>query len=145
MRLPAVLVVSLLAVVSLGAAAESEADRWCPTLPADSEMVWTYSRGPDFGVCYTERKEGGAHGLIGVYLGFHPNFTPSEATFLRDGSIDREKVEWHRKRPESSEFIVGVETLHNLNSQLAHVWVLASDQQLLQKLVATSERITFRK
>jgi len=133
-----------LVVAALSARAESNGDSPCPSLPATSGLTWTYSRGPDFGVCYAEKKGLPSAGLIGVYLGFHPSFTPTAATFVREGQLEGSVIRWHSKVPTDAEFQLGIETLHDLGRLTSHVWVMANDVQSLDALRIVAEGMSFK-
>jgi len=117
----------------------------CPSLPANSDLAWQLSEGPDFSVCYATSAKRPTSGTIGVYLGFHPNFEPKEGQALRSGTIENTPVTWYRKQPASPAFTVGAETIHSLNPHVAHIWVLAPSQQELVKLMETAEQLRFSK
>ena len=134
----------VLAVASLTAGAATDADSLCPKLPPNSGLTWSYSQGPDFGVCYAEKKGVPSTGLIGVYLGFHPSFTPTAATFAGQGRIEGAVVRWHHKVPEGDEFKVGLEALHELGRETSHIWLLASDAPKLEALRVLAEGLSFR-
>lgn len=138
------LVAVLLALVALLARAEPSAESLCPVLPPKSGLTWSHSPGPDFGVCYAEKKSKPSAGLIGVYLGFHPNFAPNAATIEREGRMEGAVVHWHRKVPKNVEFTVGLETLHEVGHTTSHIWVVATDVQSLDTLRVVAEGLSFK-
>ena len=139
------LFVGIGALVVSAASAEPAADAQCPVLPPSTGLSWSYTEGPDFGVCYARQRGKPAAGLIGVYLGFAPSFSPNGATFVQDGRMDGNSVHWYRKAAEGSGFKVGLETLHQLKSGTSHVWILANDKPRMDELRDVAERLSFKK
>jgi hypothetical protein len=137
----ALIFATILASIAYSAGAEDAADR-CPKLPAASGFKWQYSRGPDFGVCYGE-KNGDSPQLIGVYLGFAPNFQPDPKRALRDGKIGADVVHWYKKQPQEKAYKVGAETLYTHGPSTSHIWLLAQDERSLSDLISLAESLAF--
>jgi hypothetical protein len=134
-------VAGIVTFIAAAASAAPNAESQCPKLPAKSALKWTYSQGPDFDVCYAKHTAG----LIGVYLGFHPNFHPTAETFVRESQMDGSVIRWHRKTPKTLEFKVGLETLYELGPDQGHIWVLASDAENLDVLRLVAEGLSFKR
>ena len=139
------LVLGIGALVVSAASSQPAADARCPALPPSSGLSWSYSEGPDFGVCYARNPGNPAAGLIGVYLGFAPSFRPSGASIAQDGRMDGNTVHWYNKATAGSGFKVGLETLYELKSGTSHVWILANDRPRMDELRAVAEGLIFKK
>ena len=137
------LVILLLLVAPQLAARSVEA---CPTLPADSGMVWTYSEGPDFDVCRASAP-GSEEIALGIYLGNAPSFLPVRATRIGRGKVAGRRVTWHRMDSSDSGSTFSRQTLLTLSRKwgyVAHVWVGAETQQQMLDRLAVLERIAFK-
>jgi len=117
----------------------------CPTLPPASGLVWDYSRGPDFDLCYAV-KAGSDETAFGVYFGTAPSFHPDKANQVGSGQVAGRRVTWYRSSEEGKPSPFGRETLVKFGSGgVSHVWVMASSQQQLDERLATIGGMQFRR
>lgn len=138
------LLAGLWALSALTAHATPPADPRCPRLPPSSDLAWTYSKGPDFDVCYAQEPGRRASGIVGVYMGHAPNFAPSPEAFVQQGRMEGSPVRWQRMAPEGGAFKLGLETLHEFGHDVSHVWVMANDARRLDELRAVAEGMSFK-
>lgn len=118
----------------------------CPTLPADSGLQWTYQDGPDFGVCYAS-PVGTDESVFGIYLGNFPSFHPERSMRVGKGKVAGRSVEWYRQEESAERSPFARQTLVTLDRKrgnVAHVWVMANNQEELQARLAILERIVFK-
>jgi len=139
----------LILMLSLAHADTDVANRACPKLPSDSSLSWQYRDGPDFYVC-NARLKGSSQKLVGVYVGFHPDFHPNAENFEQSGNVGGYSIQWYRKRLETEQFRIALEARFPLlsareNPPVAqvHIWVLANDKASLSSLLQQLEKTSF--
>lgn len=118
----------------------------CPTLPPDSGLEWTYSKGLDFDVCRASAP-GSDDLAFGIYLGNHPSFHPERATRIGKGKIAGRDVTWYQQEPNDARSAFSRQTLLTLNRKegyVAHIWVSADTKQQLSDRLSILKRIVFK-
>lgn len=104
----------------------------CPTLPDDSDLEWTHSKGPDFGVCMATQ-DGAEKTTIGIYFGDYPDFDRGDHRYTELGEIDGRTVNWYDMKGEA----FGRETLlerDGVTARYAHFWIIGQSQAELDRL-----------
>ncbi len=116
----------------------------CPVPPNGWSVRQT--RGPDFDVCYYRRS--GQKGFFGIYLGFHPQFSPAPQSAAIRGNVGGIPVDWFNKRPESTNFVQAQEALLSPFSGdedaarfKAHVWAYGETREEFKEVQAAAARI----
>ena len=116
----------------------------CPVLPPDSGLTWAYQGGDDFGVCFATAR-GSAATVIGIYFGNAPTFDPSRATPVSTGNVGGREVVWYRHDSAAAGDALGLQTLVYVSRRyVAHVWVTADSQALLQQRLGILKLIAFK-
>ena len=118
----------------------------CPNLPADSELIWSYTQGPDFEICRAMR---GDRQVFGMYLGNHPKFRPNDRQRAEKGKIGKYEVLWYNKEPsKDSTRPISKQAIFNLgqrpDAEMAHVWFNAADIEELNQTLAILQLISFK-
>lgn len=141
MRLVALVLLCLL----WSSCAIGQSARVCPTLPADAQLQWSYSQGPDFDICRASR---GKQLVFGLYMGNHPNFHPDERQRAEKGVIGGFEVVWYNVPSNDAARPIARATLLPLglrrSSEILHFWAFAENLDELQRTFSILQRIQFR-
>lgn len=141
MRVATCILTSLLSV----GYAHGQSAEVCPKLPADAQLQWSYTKGPDFDVCQAMR---GKQQIFGVYLGNHPSFRPVEGLRAEKGKIGKHDVTWYNVPSTDASRPISKQTLLTLSqrpdAQVAHVWVLGANANELNQGLAILQRVQFK-
>jgi len=117
----------------------------CPRLPANAQLKWSVSRGPDFDVCRAMR---GTQQVFGVYLGNHPSFRPSEYKPAGAGKIGKYEVVWYEVPSDDKSRPISRQTLLRLGqtpgADMAHVWIHAANDGELSAALAVLQGVEFK-
>lgn len=136
------------AALLLTSAASAQQDPRCPTLPEGTDLVWSYSEGPDFEVCYAMTADSSAT-AFGFYFGRWPSFDPDEGVPVGDGTLAGQAVVWYQRLTgEDDEVRPGelaqqtVLVLNPDNHFVAHVWVMGATPEELQARLGVLEAVS---
>lgn len=129
------------AFLAITTAASAQTAERCPTLPADSGLIWSYREGPDFDLCYAIQADS-SDTAFGMYFGNHPSFQPDEAVRVDDGIVGGREVVWYEKDDDAlaRQTLLVLDPEHDL---VAHIWVMGETAEELEERLAVLERLTF--
>jgi hypothetical protein len=142
MRAPIYCLPVLLAFAA-GAHAQSQSDIACPQLPADSGLAWQHKATPTSDFCRALRADGSE--AFGLIIANASPFKPSRGNRAEQAMIDGREVQWYRSELAAQPDVKARETLIELpDGRVAHMWVQAKSQQLLDEALGQTANLRFR-
>lgn len=133
----------VLLTLAAGVHAQSQGDIACPQLPADSGLAWQHKATPTSDFCRALRADGSE--AFGLFIANESPFEPSRRNRAEKVVIDGREVQWYRSELAAQPDVEARETLIELpDGRVAHMWVQAKSQQLLDEALGQTRNLRFR-